>query len=62
MKWHYFDKSNDICLYVFPNKQVAAKVTACGRSPYAVQLHTEFKNRVTCLICLHNLNRQTEKE
>lgn len=62
MKWHYFDKTNDLCLYIFPNKKVAAKVTACQRSPYAVQLHTEFKSRVTCLQCLHQLNQQTKRK
>ncbi len=58
-KWHYFCENDPMCVFQFhwngpPRKEYR---TACHRAVEGVMRHTENKQQVTCLQCLHRLNK-----
>lgn len=56
MKVHYYNHLDSACVYKNVFSRKIMKETYCGRSIYKVKRHTEFKDSVTCLVCLHKIN------
>lgn len=63
MKWHYFNPSDEACVgnfeLPFKRRAVPYQRTYCGQDlierPHLK--HTEFKDRVDCLVCLTLINQ-----
>ena len=57
-KWHYYSSRDEVCVMENPytGLRKIVRQTYCGRDPYKVALHTEFKDRVDCICCLRMIN------